>query len=108
MLGLTSGDTAAINVGTANAHVTTSRKTEATRIVVVGVVLVAFFRSIGPEAAAQTRLEPAAPIRCAQFPQNRFSQRAADRKRRRDGLGDARGLVRVARPRGSPGTSPRS
>jgi hypothetical protein len=52
MLGLTSGDTAAINVGTANAHVTTSRETEATRIVVVGVVLVAFFRSIGPEAAA--------------------------------------------------------
>ena len=49
MLGLTSGDTAAINVGTANAHVTTSRETEATRIVVVGVVLVAF-RSIGPEA----------------------------------------------------------
>ena len=43
-----------------------------------------------------------------QFPQNRFSQRAADRKSARDGLGDARGLVRVARPRGSPGTSPRS
>ena len=54
MLGLTSGDTAAINVGTANAHVATSRETEATRIVVVGVVLVAF-RSIGPEAAGQQR-----------------------------------------------------
>jgi hypothetical protein len=61
MLGLTSGDTAAINVGTANAHVTTSRETEATRIVVVGVVLVAF-RSIGPEAAAaRAGAGPAAP-----------------------------------------------
>ena len=59
-------------------------------------------------AGAQTRLEPAAPIRSAQVPQNRFSQRAADRKSARDGLGDARGLVRVARPRGGPGTSPRS
>ena len=60
MLGLTSGDTAAINVGTANAHVTTSRETEATRIVVVGVVLVAFFRSIGPEAAARAGRRAAA------------------------------------------------
>ena len=62
MLGLTSGDTAAINVGTANAHVTTSRETEATRIVVVGVVLVAF-RSIGPEAAARAGARPRAPRR---------------------------------------------
>jgi hypothetical protein len=71
MLGLTSGDTAAINVGTANAHVTTSRETEATRIVVVGVVLVAF-RSIGPEAlkAARAAGGAAGPRRASQLSTN--------------------------------------
>ena len=68
MLGLTSGDTAAMNVGTANAHVTTSRGTEATRIV-VGVVLVgqAGRQAVVIELAIGAQPAEKRPTRSAQF-----------------------------------------